>query len=90
MDNTPLIEYFSFEGLRKSKLRTNSHDVSSAILTQTLRRHVETGSQVEFLGNFGPLRPMWSYNALVAGSVAALTIVADGSSVYDSDAIGYV
>ncbi|CAM9684713.1 unnamed protein product [Pylaiella littoralis] len=45
--------------------------------------------QVEFLGNFGPLRPMWSYNALTAGSVATLTIAADGSSVYDSDAVGY-
>ena len=46
--------------------------------------------QVEFLGNFGPLRPMWSYSALTAGSVADITIVADDSSVYDSDGIGYV
>ncbi|CAM9203672.1 unnamed protein product [Ectocarpus sp. 12 AP-2014] len=45
--------------------------------------------QVEFLGNFGPLRPMWSLNTLTAGSVTTLTIVADGSLIYDSDAIGY-
>lgn len=50
----------------------------------------QIGSQVEFLGNFGPLRPMWSFNALTAGSVTTLTVVADGSSIYDSNAIGYV
>ncbi|CAM9494096.1 unnamed protein product [Scytosiphon promiscuus] len=45
--------------------------------------------QVEFLGNFGPLRPMWSYSALTAGSVTTLTIAADGSSIFDSDAVSF-
>ncbi|CAM9607255.1 unnamed protein product, partial [Sphacelaria rigidula] len=45
--------------------------------------------QVEFLGNFGSLSPMWSYNGLTAGSVTELSITADGSTVYDSDAVGH-
>ncbi|CAM9660147.1 unnamed protein product [Choristocarpus tenellus] len=45
--------------------------------------------QVEFTQNFGSLRPMWSYNGLTAGDVATLTVTADGSTVYDSDGIGY-
>lgn len=79
-----------FEDLRTTNLRTNSPGVPSATLPKNHASSPETGLQVEFLGNFGPLRPMWSYNALTAGSVTTLEIVADGSTVYDSDATGYV
>lgn len=50
--------------------------------------HLVVIEQVKFLGNFGPLSPMWSYNALTAGSVTAITVTADGTTVYDSDAVG--
>ncbi|CAM9408980.1 unnamed protein product [Discosporangium mesarthrocarpum] len=45
--------------------------------------------QVEFTQTFGSLRPMWSYNGLISGDVATLAITADGSTVYDSENVGY-
>ncbi|CAM9541707.1 unnamed protein product, partial [Phaeothamnion confervicola] len=46
---------------------------------------------VEFTQNFGALRPMWTHaSALTPGGTdPGVTVTADGSTVYDSDDIGY-